>query len=403
MTIRPDEGIIAPPEPESRFGTARGGSCSKPRTPRRLPSPLQRRAGSDGPGSPRGSPPGCRRRPRSGCPRWCAWSASPTGWRQGRRGGRRRAALGLLTRPPLRSLPQPPPPGRRSPGRDRRAVAMMTKQPLRTTVPPITGSPSPTSTGSDSPVIELRSTMDRPESTRPSVAIVSPARTTDRPPAVARPAFGSPSRRHRAGRPALAQRQPAPAAPSRLCASPGPRSISRRATRWSPPCHVEIDRTARPVEEQGDERWCPATAHMAATRTGSSQPEKSQAPSGPGGESNHRPRCSWRWAWQPSNLLRTRSWKWSLALPRSWAKVARPTAAARAGSRVEGRPANASSRSPERSTSARPASQASRLCSISDCGSSPPRGDFAHRRSKRVRPGGRAARWACVPPAGCGG
>ena len=45
-------------------------------------------------------------------------------------------------------------------------------------MPATTSSPAVASTGTDSPVIGLRSTADSPESTSPSAAIFSPGRTT---------------------------------------------------------------------------------------------------------------------------------------------------------------------------------------------------------------------------------
>ena len=55
-------------------------------------------------------------------------------------------------------------------------------------VPPVTVSPAAASTGTDSPVIMLRSTADWPDMTSPSAAIRSPGRTTKRWPARSRPA-----------------------------------------------------------------------------------------------------------------------------------------------------------------------------------------------------------------------
>ncbi len=50
-------------------------------------------------------------------------------------------------------------------------------------VPPVTVSPAAASTGTDSPVMVLRSTADWPARTSPSAAIRSPGRTTNRCPA----------------------------------------------------------------------------------------------------------------------------------------------------------------------------------------------------------------------------
>ena len=61
-------------------------------------------------------------------------------------------------------------------------VARTISRPVTTTVPPRTWWPSPTSIGTDSPVIELQSTADWPRTTCPSVAIVSPGRTMNRSP-----------------------------------------------------------------------------------------------------------------------------------------------------------------------------------------------------------------------------
>ena len=61
-------------------------------------------------------------------------------------------------------------------------VARTTRRPPALTVAPTTVSPSPTSTGTDSPVSMEASTADVPRSTTPSVAIFSPGRTTNRSP-----------------------------------------------------------------------------------------------------------------------------------------------------------------------------------------------------------------------------
>ena len=58
------------------------------------------------------------------------------------------------------------------------STARMTSRPVRAMVPPTTVSPAAASTGTDSPVIMLRSTADSPDSTSPSAAIFSPGRTT---------------------------------------------------------------------------------------------------------------------------------------------------------------------------------------------------------------------------------
>jgi hypothetical protein len=47
------------------------------------------------------------------------------------------------------------------------------------TVAPVTASPTPTSTGTDSPVSNEASTADDPATTTPSVATFSPGRTTN--------------------------------------------------------------------------------------------------------------------------------------------------------------------------------------------------------------------------------
>jgi hypothetical protein len=58
-------------------------------------------------------------------------------------------------------------------------VARTTSRPPALTVAPTTGSPGPTSTGTDSPVSIEASTAELPSSTTPSVAIFSPGRTTN--------------------------------------------------------------------------------------------------------------------------------------------------------------------------------------------------------------------------------
>ena len=59
-------------------------------------------------------------------------------------------------------------------------VASTTREPLALTVAPMTSSPSVTSTGTGSPVTIDSSTAEWPSTTRPSVAIFSPGRTTNR-------------------------------------------------------------------------------------------------------------------------------------------------------------------------------------------------------------------------------
>ncbi len=61
-------------------------------------------------------------------------------------------------------------------------VARTTSRPSRLTVAPVTSSPGPTSTGTDSPVSSDRSTEERPSTTTPSVASFWPGRTTNRSP-----------------------------------------------------------------------------------------------------------------------------------------------------------------------------------------------------------------------------
>ena len=58
-------------------------------------------------------------------------------------------------------------------------VAFTTRRPPALTVAPVTGSPGPTSTGTDSPVSSAASIADVPSTTTPSVAIFSPGRTTN--------------------------------------------------------------------------------------------------------------------------------------------------------------------------------------------------------------------------------
>ena len=66
-------------------------------------------------------------------------------------------------------------------------VARTTRRPPALTVAPVTASPSPTSTGTDSPVSIEASTAELPCSTTPSVAIFSPGRTTKRSPSASSP------------------------------------------------------------------------------------------------------------------------------------------------------------------------------------------------------------------------
>ncbi len=61
-------------------------------------------------------------------------------------------------------------------------VASTTSRPPAFRVAPVTASPTPTSTGTDSPVSMEASTADEPSTTVPSVAIFSPGRTRKRSP-----------------------------------------------------------------------------------------------------------------------------------------------------------------------------------------------------------------------------
>ncbi len=61
-------------------------------------------------------------------------------------------------------------------------VASTTRRPEVLTVAPVTKSPTPASTGTDSPVSMEASTAELPSTTVPSVAIFSPGRTTNRSP-----------------------------------------------------------------------------------------------------------------------------------------------------------------------------------------------------------------------------
>ena len=80
-------------------------------------------------------------------------------------------------------------------------VASTTRWPCWLTVAPNTGSPGPRSTGADSPVSMLSSTEEDPSTTRPSVGMRSPGRTTIRSPgrtAAMGTLTSAPSRRRRA-------------------------------------------------------------------------------------------------------------------------------------------------------------------------------------------------------------
>ena len=63
-------------------------------------------------------------------------------------------------------------------------MACTTRRPPTLTVAPVTGSPTPTSTGTLSPVSNDASNADVPTTTTPSVAIFSPGRTTNFEPTV---------------------------------------------------------------------------------------------------------------------------------------------------------------------------------------------------------------------------
>ena len=65
-------------------------------------------------------------------------------------------------------------------------VARTTRRPPALTVAPVTSSPGPTSTGTDSPVSIETSTAEVPRSTTPSVATFSPGRTTNTSPTASR-------------------------------------------------------------------------------------------------------------------------------------------------------------------------------------------------------------------------
>ncbi len=66
-------------------------------------------------------------------------------------------------------------------------VASTTSRPPAFTVAPVTASPTPTSTGTDSPVSIEASTAEVPSTTVPSVAIFSPGRTRKRSPTFSSP------------------------------------------------------------------------------------------------------------------------------------------------------------------------------------------------------------------------
>ncbi len=73
-------------------------------------------------------------------------------------------------------------------------VASTTRRPPAFSVAPVTASPVPTSTGTDSPVSMEASTADDPSTTTPSVAIFSPGRTRNRSPTFKSPTGMSSSR-----------------------------------------------------------------------------------------------------------------------------------------------------------------------------------------------------------------
>ena len=73
-------------------------------------------------------------------------------------------------------------------------VTRKRKLPVRFSVPPVTGSPGPFSTGIDSPVTIDSSTADEPARTRPSLATVSPGRTITTSPIASRSIGTSSSR-----------------------------------------------------------------------------------------------------------------------------------------------------------------------------------------------------------------
>ena len=83
-------------------------------------------------------------------------------------------------------------------------VARTTRRPPALTVAPVTASPTPTSTGTGSPVSMLASTAEPPSTTTPSVAIFSPGRTTNTVPGVSSPAGISSSRPSRSTATSLA-------------------------------------------------------------------------------------------------------------------------------------------------------------------------------------------------------
>ncbi len=103
-------------------------------------------------------------------------------------------------------------------------VARTSRRPPALRVAPVTSSPGPTSTGSDSPVRSERSTALDPSTTTPSVAIRSPGRTTN----------SSPARRSRMGiRRSTPSRTTATsfAARSRSAARAAPDARAARASR----------------------------------------------------------------------------------------------------------------------------------------------------------------------------
>ena len=121
----------------------------------------------------RRAPRRCRARSR-GCPgRGRSRSA-----RRRRRSGRRAAG----PRPCRSARPPPAVAIRASWVSAPTRVASTTRRPPALTVAPVTGSPTATSTGTDSPVSMEASTADEPSTTVPSVAIFSPGRTRKRSP-----------------------------------------------------------------------------------------------------------------------------------------------------------------------------------------------------------------------------
>ncbi len=94
-------------------------------------------------------------------------------------------------------------------------VTSTTSRPPALTVAPATGSPTPTSTGMDSPVSMEASTADEPSTTVPSVAIFSPGRTTKRV-----PTSRSPTGTRRSRSPSRTVTSFAPSSSSALSAAP---------------------------------------------------------------------------------------------------------------------------------------------------------------------------------------